>query len=156
MPVVATFKVEGLSELKNALLELPKATGKNVMRRVLKQRAQPIADSASSAAPANKQGEDDNIILRDSISVSTKLSKRQRRDAKDTKSYTEVYVGPSAKAFYAFMQEFGTSKFKPQPFMRPAWDSNKLTVLAGIKDDLWAEIKKASERLARKAAKAKA
>ena len=36
--------------------------------------------------------------------------------------------------------------------MRPAWDSNKAALLPDLKDDLWAEIQKAAEKLASKAA----
>jgi len=54
------------------------------------------------------------------------------------------------------MQEFGTVHNGPHPFLRPAWDAEKDKVLAGLKDDLWAEIEKAAKRIARKAAKAAA
>jgi hypothetical protein len=37
--------------------------------------------------------------------------------------------------------------------MRPAWDSAKGSLLNNIKDDLWAEIRKAVDKLARKAAR---
>ena len=66
-----TVKVEGLSELKAAIEQLPKAIGKSVMRKVLMARTKTIAAAAKSLAPVNS-GE-----LRDSIIASTKLSKRQ-------------------------------------------------------------------------------
>jgi HK97 gp10 family phage protein len=135
--------------LKDALEELPKATGKNVMRRILKRRAQPIADDAEALAPV-RTGQ-----LKRSIIVGTRLSRRQRRAAKETKSYVEIYVGPGPLP-QAHMDEFGTSQQKPQPFLRPAWDAHKGSLLNNLRDDLWAEIEKAAERLARKAAKAKA
>ena len=43
--------VEGLAELETALHELPKATGKNVIRRALTAAGQPIVDMAVSLAP---------------------------------------------------------------------------------------------------------
>src|SRR5262245_20653798 len=49
-----TVKVEGLREIKDALNELPKATAKNVMLRVLKTWAEPIADAARQLAPVDK------------------------------------------------------------------------------------------------------
>ena len=64
----------------------------------------------------------------------------------------ECAAGPLPQAH---LQEFGTKDQPPQPFMRPAWDAEKRGVLEGIKDDLWAEIKKAAARLAKKALKAK-
>ena len=50
------------------------------------------------------------------------------------------------------MQEFGTVKDPRQPYLRPAWDAERIGVLEGIKEDLWAEIEKAAARRARRAA----
>ena len=146
MSLKARFTVEGLSELKDAFTELPKATGKNVAKRVLTKRAQPILDDATRAAPV-KIGN-----LKASITAGTKLSRRQKALTKNSKSYTEIYVGAGVNP-QATMQEFGTSRDKPQPFMRPAWDANKQAILEGLKDDLWAEIRKAADRIAKKAAR---
>lgn len=49
-----TVKIEGLSELKAALEELPKATTKSVMRKVLIARAKPIAEAAKALAPVRQ------------------------------------------------------------------------------------------------------
>ncbi len=157
------FRIEGLSELKAALQDLPKATEKNVMRRVLKARAQPIADDAKALCPVyvgpakklkigNRRVEIAPGELKRSIKVGSKLSRHQRKDAKETKSYVEIYVGP-APLPYAHMVEFGSKHNKPHPFMRLAWDKNKTAILNGIKDDLATEIRKAAERIARKTAR---
>lgn len=148
-----TVRVEGLRELEKALSELPKSTGKATLRRVLRARAQPIAEAARAKAPVHAV---DGGELRDSIAVSTRLSRRQsrlhRRMFKDDRAAVEMFVGagplPSAHT-----QEFGTVNHPPQPFMRPAWDETKDGVLDGIKGDLWAEIRKSAERLARKRAR---
>ena len=149
-----TVKITGLRELENALRELPKATGKNVLRRVLRKRAEPMADAARSSAPDDPAtGAGD---LRSSIAVSTKLSKRQaslhRKMFRDDKAAVEMFVG-AGPVPQATQHEFGNINHGPQPFMRPAWDSGKDQILDGIKDDLAEEIDKAAKRLARKAAK---
>ncbi len=155
------FKVEGLDEVQAALRQLPNATAKNVVRRVLKNRAQPIADAAKALAPM-RFGE-----LRDSITVSTKLTRSQRRQRKKVdRNDIEIYVGPDSRP-QAHMLEFGTGprrhksgkevgQITPTPFMRPAWDGEKMKAFEGMKDDLWAEIRKAVARQAKKAAKAAA
>jgi HK97 gp10 family phage protein len=144
------IKIEGLKELDSALAQLPRSTGKNVLRKVLKKVAQPIADQASGIAPY-KTGE-----LQSSIAVSTKLSKRQaklhRKMFKDDKAAVEMFVGAGAVP-QAHLREFGGGPGGPDPFMRPAWDSNKHKVLETIKEDLWNEISKAAARLAKKTAK---
>lgn len=146
--MVERVKIEGLKEVQAALHELPKATAKNVMRRVLKERGKPIADAAQSRVPVD-QGD-----LKRSIVVSTKLTRRQRgKHKKFGPNDVEVFVGPGAHP-QAHMQEFGTSKEPAQPYMRPAWDQERMNVLEGIREDLWAEIEKAVARRARKAAKA--
>lgn len=161
-----TVRVEGLRELEAALKDLSKATGKSVLRRVLLKRAEPVAAAARAMAPDDP--DTGGYDLRKSITVGTKLSRRQaslnraatgggaRMTAEgfrsDPKNSVEVFVG-AGPVPHAHLQEFGTVNHGPQPFMRPAWDANKNGVLAGLKDDLWAEIEKAAKRLAKKAAK---
>lgn len=144
-------KIEGLKEVQDALHDLPsKATAKNIMKRVLLRRAEPIAETARQLAPY------DEGHLRPSIHVSDRLTRRQRKQhKKDHKDLVEVFVGPGTDPA-AHLQEFGTKHHGAQPFMRPAFDQHKTSVLDGIKDDLWQEIEKAAARLARKAAKAAA
>lgn len=141
-------RIEGLKEISDALQELPKATGKNVVRRILKDRAEPFAETARSLVPVD-QGH-----LRESITVSTRLTRRQRsQHRKAGPNDVEVFIGPNADPA-AHLQEFGSSRHPAQPFMRPAWDQNKDAALDGIAQDLWAEIEKAVARRARKLAKA--
>jgi HK97 gp10 family phage protein len=140
-------KIEGLREVKDALRKLPNSTAKSVLRRVGKKRLKPVADRARSYAPED-QGE-----LKDSIGVSTRLSKSQKRKhRKPDRNDVEVYAGAGPHP-QAHLQEFGTKDAPPQPFMRPAWSAEKRGVLQGIKIDLWSEIKKAADRLARKTAR---
>lgn len=140
--------IEGFRELDAALGELPKATAKNIMRRVLVNAATPIAEEAARLAP-ELSGE-----LRDSIAASTKLSMRQARQNRKgvSRSYVEAYAGAGALP-QAHLREFGADHHAPDPFMRPAWDGGKDAALAGIKADLATEIDKAAKRLARKQAR---
>jgi HK97 gp10 family phage protein len=143
---IVTVKVEGLRELEAALAELPTATGKNVLRRVLKKAGQPIADAGEAYAP-RLSGK-----LAQSYAVSTKLTRRQKRDAREGKSSVEVYVGPTPHP-KSIQTEFGNAHQAPEPHMRPAWDGNKDRALQIIKDELGNEIQKAAGRLAKKAAR---
>lgn len=151
-----TMKVEGLKELDAALGELPKATARNTLRRVLLKAGAPMAAHAKSVAP-DDPGTGGND-LRSSIAVSTKLSKRQKgqhwKSQKDAgeKNFAEVFVG-AGPVPHAHMQEFGTSNHGPQAFMRPAFDANRNKAVDIIKSELGAEIDKAAKRLARKAAR---
>jgi len=142
-----TIHVEGFRELHTALRELPDATAKNVLRRIGRARLAPIAQQMADAAPK------ETGRLRASVKVSTKLTKRQRaQHQKYGRDDVEIFAGPGGFR-YAHMAEFGTAQSKANPFVRPVWDSQGRQLLLDIQDDLWLEIKKAADRLARKAAK---
>ena len=149
-----TEHVEGLSELEAALSQLPKSTGKAVMRRTLKKAGEPIAERWRALAPddPNTSGDD----YRSSIAVSTKLSKRQRgihkKMFRDDKASVEMFVGAGPLP-QAHNQEFGNVNHGPQPAGRPAWDEKQGEALDIIKTGMWSEIEAAARRLARKAAR---
>ena len=157
-----TVKVEGLKELRRALIELPKATQGAVLRRTLLKAAAPMAAKAAAMAPR------DTGQLATEIDASPRLTARQRRlagkgavkqadgsfrSAKSTGA--EVHMGPAATDGQAapdpagLMQEFGTRHNVAQPFMRPAWDAEKGRALETIRTELAAEIARAAQRAAR-------
>ncbi|PCJ75527.1 MAG: hypothetical protein COA53_06430 [Rhodobacteraceae bacterium] len=154
--------VDGLKDLERALQDLSKAAGKGVLRRVGKKALKPVIEAAKENVPV-ASGE-----LRDSLAVSTKLSKRQkalnRRRTADGKSTVEVYAGAGASP-QAHLIEFGTASrvvdstgknvgsIAPQPFMRPAWDAKGRGVLKYISNSLGDEIEKTAKRAAKRAAK---
>lgn len=137
------FDIEGLSDLQNALDELPKATSTNVLKRALLKAAEPIASAAESLAPV-RTGR-----LRRSFVAGTSLSRRQKSQH-HKESKVEIFAGAGALV-QAITSEFGTAKQSARPFMRPAWDSSKKPALDSIRDDIANEIEKARKRLARKA-----
>lgn len=172
-----TVSLEGLKELEDAIKELPKATGRNVIRRALTRAAQPMAAAASAIAPKGPTG-----TLKQSIVVSkvrftkgdagkaayAEAMKRGASRAEAALAAREanaavggdleitsglLELGPTLAAWYAHFVEFGTVKMSAKPFMRPAWESGKLTAAESIKDLLKEEIQLAAERAARKAAR---
>jgi HK97 gp10 family phage protein len=145
MPAVS-FKIEGLSDLVDALTEeLPKATATNVQKRALMEAADPIEADAKRNAPVRTG------FLKQRIDVGSKLSRRQK-SANKKESKVEIYVGPPSMT-RAIVAEFGSVKESPRPFMRPAWDGNKQTAFKTIRNILADEIEKARQRAARKAAR---
>lgn len=170
--IVRRARVEGLAELDKALAELPKATQRNTLHRVLKKAAEPIADAMIAKAPV-RTGK-----LRDSIAISTKIKnnvgkaeyraalkaglgkeaavsamRTARRNATGEKSFAEVFVGPAKGGAHGIFNEFGTVHMSPQPFVRPAWDSEQDTALEIIKSNLGDEIMKSAQRVAKRAAR---
>lgn len=140
-------KVEGLAELDKALGQLPKATAKATLRRVLKEAGEPIARAARRNAPTL------TFNLSESIDVSTKLSRRQRslHKAEGGRAFQEMFVGTNDPA--GMQQEFGNENHVAQPFMRPAWDAEQQNTLDLIANSLWGEIEASAKRLAKKRVK---
>ena len=149
-----TIRIEGLKELNKALGQLPRATKKNVLRRVARKGLEPIIADAKTMVHV-LSGDTKN-----SLAVSTKLSFAQKRKHKSMfaskKESIEMFAGAGPHNFapQAIFEEFGTVNQPPHPFLRPAWDGGRMRVLTDIKKDLWAEIKKAAARVARKKARA--
>jgi HK97 gp10 family phage protein len=139
--------VEGLRELDAALGELGKSAGKAVLRRVGKKALKPVVEKARAIVPVDKGN------LRDSIVVGTKLTKRQKRlnSRRVDRATIEVFAGANSPGDVA--QEFGTVDLPPQPYMRPAWASEKNEVLNIVKRDLGEEIIKTAKRAAKRALK---
>lgn len=166
------IRIEGLAELEKALLELPKATGSNVLKRAVVNAAKPLAADISARAPV------DEGDLRESIKVgkprlitpgkaafaaamrsgasrseAIEASRTASRVAGGTGKSAVVDVGPTKRGSHGVLQEFGTRHHPPQPFMRPAWDAGRAAAAERIGTELKNEIDKAAQRLARKAAR---
>ena len=146
---MARVKVEGLRELERALKELPKATGKAVLRRTGIKALKPFDEAWRRLAPRLTGA------LEESGGIGTKLTTRQARlnRKREDKASVEVFAGPNDPA--AIQDEFGNVSQAPTPFVRPAWDATKDQVLENVKTELATEIDKAAKRLARKAARAR-
>lgn len=144
--MTVTVKFEGGRELEAALRELPKATGRNALRRGLKKVAEPIQKDAAQRAP-ELTGR-----LKLSIVTGTQLTRAQKRMAKQEGAYfAEIHVGTASG--HGVPQEFGTANHPAQPFMRPAWEGGKDNALKDMGKFLWEEIEKTATRRARKLAK---
>lgn len=144
-----TSKLEGLDQTVANLEELSKATRRNTLRRVLLPAGEPVANDAAQMAP-HRSGR-----LAFSISVSTQLTRRQKQE-RPKENEAEIYIGPAGgngALNYASFEEFGTIDTPANPFMRPAWESNRGIVLGLIHSGLTREVDRAAERAARKVAR---
>jgi HK97 gp10 family phage protein len=140
------FRLHGLEGLDNALKQLPKSTGKSALRTELKNAAKPVEKDAESRAPRGPTG---NLI--ESITIKTVLKKSQKR-GRAKAGDVEVYVGATTpKGAHAHLIEFGTFKMAAQPFLRPAFDSNKEKVLENFSEGIWERLAKAARKLAKQA-----
>ena len=147
------IRLFGFEELDRALAELPKAVGKNTLRRALMQVAKPIAADAQARAPK------ETGRLKKKITVAPQLSRRHRGDTPIADAHVFVGATPSQVATAI---EFGTKprvteagkstgEVPRQPFLTPAFEAGKRKAAEDLKNILWNEIDKSRKRLARRA-----
>ncbi|MAD98927.1 MAG: hypothetical protein CMB99_16495 [Flavobacteriaceae bacterium] len=131
---------------------------KNTVKRSFKRGAKPIVAKAKALAPRSDEG---GPHMADKIAVTTRLSRRQRRQGRygstRAKSEVQMFIGAAPKG-PAVLVEFGTGPryqkttgrytgaVSPQPFMRPAWEQGKHQLASGFVDDLADELRKTAER----------
>lgn len=157
-----------------------KATAKAVMRRALRNAALPVAEKANAMAPIGPTGLlSESVIVGTKVeneAGDAAYAKVMRaggtkgaalaamKSARKCNSTVEMFIGPVVQAFYARFVEFGTApringgRFAgtqhpgtaPQPFMRPAWDSEQQATLDRIGTEMWSEIRKAAARAAKR------
>jgi HK97 gp10 family phage protein len=150
--MTATVKLSGFRELEKELAKLATpATRKASARRSLRKAAEPMVGIAQGLAPRG-----DTQTLAPSISIGTKLSKRQagmhRKMFRDDRAAVEMFIGAGPLSS-AHTQEFGTRHHAAQPYMRPAWDQDQRAMLDRLKAELWADIQRAVARAERRAAR---
>ena len=143
-----TVDVAGFRDLDRALGELPRATAKNVLRRVAKAELEPLANRAAQKAP------EESGRLAFSITVSERGTRRAEWYRRRQPHEFVMAMGPASglgALYYATHVEFGTVDTPAQPYMRPTWDSGANPMQEGIRTRLWEEIRKAAARAARRA-----
>lgn len=150
----STVRLSGFDDVGRVLRQqLPKATGKNVLRRTAREALKPMADEAKARAP-RMFGD-----LVKSITVGTRIAGAKRgshqgggRFRADAKAGVSMHMGPGRHP-QAITQEFGTFSQPAQPYMRPAWDRHHRRALDIIATNLWSNIQAAVGRRAAKAAR---
>lgn len=121
-------RVEGFAELAQNLRALPGPSMRKALREALYSAAEPMRKRMGQLAPRG----DAEPHLADNIVVSNAKGQDLQEAA--------VVVGPSKNVFYGSFQEFGTSRHGAQPFMRPAFESERDKVLDILKDATWREL----------------
>lgn len=163
-------RMTGARDLDRALSNLKKAAARSVARKALTSAAEPMRVAAEAAAPVRSG------TLKAAVHVSGRTKKRSdagaaafgaalragqsvadarlaARAANRNAGLVTMFMGVESAVGQGVLQEFGTARHAPQPFMRPAWDAHKQGALRIITDELRAEIDKAVARAARKAAR---
>lgn len=139
-------EVEGLRTFEDGLFILKPATSKRVVLNAMRWAFKPMFEMAKGLAPESDidaRGKGDErgryIKLKDSMKVSTRVHKRHKA-AKEND--VEIYMGPGGGA-KSIVNEFGSFKQRPTPFMRPAWDAHHEGLLKRFVERMAQNIKRA-------------
>ena len=155
-----TFKIEGFRELDRALAnDLPKATARNVLNRTAEKSMERIKIRMGELAPYDPEDRDgDGKHLNQTMRTQRVTAKRSRGQARfDRSTGVAVMTGPAPEGrrarANAGWQEDGTVEMTPNPYARPAADSEGEAVIREVKSVLTQEIDKAKARIAKKLAR---
>ena len=143
---MASVEIKGLSELSQALRDLPQNIGRNVLRGGVNAGATVIRQEAIRRAPVYtgpvSQGHPPPGTLRKALFQkqvsSLSINQKQvfivgvRRGKKYQK--TGKNGAKNLDAFYWTWVEFGTSKMTARPFLRPAFETQKNSAVEAIAD----------------------
>ncbi len=164
-------RVEGLEELRDTLLKrLPEALQGKALQGALAKAARPIVATAKSLAPT-KSGRLKHAIYsaRDKSSTKTRESRiiGVRRGRKFQKTDRDAYYWKFIEFGHAAIKTkrakgLGSEKsgffgkevhaVPPKPFMRPAFEQNKLKALEITRAELSGQIDKVSKQAVQKSA----
>lgn len=169
-----TLRLEGLNNVLETMQDLSKATQGNVLKRAVMAGGAVIAEDATSRAPVDDGDLKRNILVSRAKIISpgkaafaqamretgdrgiaAQAARNANRTAGGSGRAASCKVGPTKAVGQGILQEFGTAHHRPQPFMRPAWDTKKEAAAKEVQSALEDEIKKAVDRAKRKAARLK-
>lgn len=137
--------IEGLDLLGKALQELPKNIGRNVLRGAVNAGATVIRKEAVMRVPIDtgklrkaiyqKQIRELSSAVQQTFFVGWRHGKKERAVQRRRKRGGQtVTVIEDRDAYYGRFVEFGTAKMAAQPFMRPAYESQKEAALQAIRE----------------------
>lgn len=145
-------EVRGLRELSDALKALPKKLERRVLKAALMTGAREIANEAKLRVPFRTGAVRRNIRARPgrpdqghNATVIVSVRKLTGRQISRLKAKGKRVDDP----FHWRFVEFGTSKMPARPFMRPAFESKKVSAAHSIKDALKRRIEVEAAKLRR-------
>jgi HK97 gp10 family phage protein len=137
-------RLEGAAQLAAVLRAMPERLAGQTMTRLLREAAEPIRarweDNAHRGLEAPHMR--DHIVISAVQKISdvgdARFEKTERaQDASGRVVEHAVAVGPSKDFFYAFFQEFGTTRHPAKPHAREAFDAGVGEAFVILQNGIW-------------------
>lgn len=140
-----SVNVDGLRELGEAMRELGAEVSQKIAHRMVSKAARMVRDEAKRLAPVRTGFMKQNIIVKKMRKSETDLTSEYRMGVRkyklkyaDTKYNVRkrragTYYGVDDAYYWRYL-EFGTVKMAPKPFMRPAFDNNRMRAVEVMKE----------------------
>lgn len=153
MANTTSMEVKGLRELGAAMSLLSSDIAKKISfagvlagAAIIKKSAQAKAPIAEAAYIARQKSGDKGVLVQPANIARNIVNKRIKSNL--TAEYIVTVRGKRKDGYaarIARLQEFGTVKQAPQPFLRPAYEADKENAVKAIKDRLEKRINKANQ-----------
>lgn len=155
---MAFEQIHGADEIMAKLRKLPERLGRNAMRRALRKGANVIRDAARNNAKRFDDPKTSDQIWKN-VTTQGGGRKMERQmggpvmrvgvmgGAKATKTDTGGKAAPGGDTWHWRLLEFGTSKMRAQPFMRPAASEKAGAAFDAIAKAMPAELDKELRKL---------
>ena len=149
---MTTYRVLGLEKLTAALQAFPAELVKQSLNKALMKGAVLIRDECRRRAPVGPTGklEGSIIAIRDKrpelsgFQAGATVFAKYKGAGAALSSPSEKY--PKGEAYWRFV-EFGTARMGAKPFMRPAFETQKVQALAVIIDSIAADVPRIAKSL---------
>lgn len=148
-------KVDGLRELGEAMSALGKEVAQKIAASMTSAAAGVIRKDAIARAPEHDEPHTVDGVLVQPGNLKKNIVRKKVSKSK-TRLTSEHLVTVRGKrkdgyaARYGRLQEFGTVHHAPQPFLRPAFDANKMKAIDAMKKTAGKRIEAAAKKAAKK------
>ena len=144
------FKIEGARGLDEVLAGLPKSFEKKQLKAALKKVAKPAVKEARAKARRSKIGTRPHKGVKGGPPGAAAASIRAFVMTK-TIVPAAIAIGPDEDHWYLTFQEFGTPQRAAEPFLRPAFDMNKRSMIRNFTRDMFEVLNRTAMRLKKQA-----
>lgn len=153
--------IEGLREIQRKLLELPAKLQSRAIRNALNSGAKPMKDRARQLVPVDTGFLQENIIqysvkrseheYTDQVRIgvrkrAAKNAKQRKFAATTSRKRRRLVAQRAVTPKYWRHLEFGTSKSPARPFLRPAFETEKINAARIIARRMREEIEKVADK----------